>query len=119
VNRAALEQRVVERLRGYAAQDPKAWLPVVGTCDSASAPHGLAVEFFGAEPRRGQLEVLARALFQLANTGAIEVATFSSVKGVGRLPSRPLRQGGQTHFSLTNHQILRSNVLAFGARLVT
>jgi hypothetical protein len=119
MNRAALEKRVVERLQRHAVRDPKAWLPAVGSRSSAGAPHGLADEFFGADPQHGQLDVLARALFHLANMGVIEVASFAPVKDGGLLPTRPLSQGGQTHYGLTNPRILRSKVRQFGARLAS
>jgi hypothetical protein len=101
VNRAALEARVLERLRTHAAYDPLAWLPVVGSIRHDGVRHGIAVELFGAEPRRSQLESLERALFQLARERQIEVAQFAAPPtDGGPMPRQPRRHDDQTYLGM-------------------
>jgi hypothetical protein len=102
MQRAALEARILERLAKHAAYDPLAWLPVIGSSRGDGARHGLAAEFFGAAPRRSQLESLERGLFHLAREGRIEVARFAGapVDG-GPMPRHPRRHDDETYRSLT------------------
>jgi hypothetical protein len=102
MNREALEARVLERLAKHAAYDPLAWLPVIGSTRRDGARHGLAVELFGASPRRTQLEVLGRGVFQLAHEHRIEVAQFAAgpIDG-GPMPRHPVRHDDQTRLAFT------------------
>jgi hypothetical protein len=102
VSRAALEARVLGRLRKHAVYDPLAWLPVIGSTRQDGARHGLAVEFFGTSPRPSQLESLERGLFQLGREHAIEVAQFGAApEDGGPMPRQPRRHDDQTYLVMT------------------
>jgi hypothetical protein len=98
----ALEPRLLARLTKQAGYDPLAWLPVVGSTRADGARHGLAVELFGASPRRSQLETLGRHVAELARQGRIEVAQFAAGPvEAGPMPRHPVRQDDQTRLAFT------------------
>ena len=85
MNQERLAAVVVAHLQRAAAAGELAWVPAVGITRPDGSVYGLGVEIFGAQPTRGQLDVLARVLFRLGTGGAIDVQEFKPNRKTGTL----------------------------------
>lgn len=103
-SKTEMREFTLQQLNKHAQRhDEFAWYPAVGWIGDDGRPFGLALELFGPEPSRKQLENLSSALFRLGagDEARIEVALFTKVDGQTKIPSRPVRgPEDQTVYSL-------------------
>jgi hypothetical protein len=118
MNQERLATAVVERIQRAATVDPLAWVPAIGLKQADGTTIGLAVEIFGEQPTRKELDALRSVLFRLGTSGTVEVREFKPNRKTGKLG--PVHGTEQAVYGLAGpgSQILRpASARQYGVRL--